>query len=220
MVSEEWLSADELAAETGTSVDLLEKMSAAGILRPGDDGSHRPGDVQRVLVATAMIEAGLSIDLLGKGIEAGIVSFEDTDAIYPPRGRLGSTVAELGSELGTTTDTLLGIVTALGIARRSRDPASGTGLRAAEGVRLGVAAPWRRPAAHACGARVRRRAPTRRGGLDEPLPGFGHGALADRALPWDEMRARVAEPGLRVQAAARSMLPRLLDQHLYQLLNQ
>jgi adenylate cyclase len=215
------LSAAELATETGTTVDRIAEMTSAGILRPDRDGAFTSGDVQRVLVAIAMVDAGLTVETLHDGIEAGIVSFEDTDVIYPDPGRPGVTVSALAAEVGLSTDALLRVITALGIPRP--DPAASLHEPTVEQLRVFVAA-WRPlgdeemlvRAARAFGEAMRRATEGWMGLFEEAVLG----PLADRALPWSEMRIVAAEPGLRLMAAGRSMLPWLLDQHLFGLLNQ
>ena len=71
--ADERLSGQELAADTGSTLERVEELRDAGVLRPRADGLYGPGDRQRVLVANALIEAGLSVDLLRRGIEAGVV---------------------------------------------------------------------------------------------------------------------------------------------------
>src|SRR5688572_20776175 len=95
MPSDERLSDLDLAAETGAAAEHLDELVVAGILHPAADGSFSLGDVQRVLVADALVEAGLSVEAMARGIEAGVVNFEDTDVIYASPGRRGPTVDDL-----------------------------------------------------------------------------------------------------------------------------
>jgi adenylate cyclase len=221
MTTGERLTGEELAAETESSLDRIDELVEAGILRLGADGLFGGGDVQRVLVAGALIEAGLSVELMRRGIEAGVVSYEDTDLIYAHPGRLGPTVSDVAAELGLSIATMLRVITALGIPR----PDPSTRLHEPDVAQLRAFVEAWRPlggddllvrAARAYGDALRRAA--------EGWMGiFGDVVLApliDRAVPWPEMRTLAMEPGLRMLAVGRSMLPWLLDQHLFGLLNQ
>ena len=68
------LTIDELAAETGTSPARIAQMVSAGILRPDGEGAFSAGDVQRVVVANAMVDAGLTVESMHQGIEARVQS--------------------------------------------------------------------------------------------------------------------------------------------------
>ncbi|HXV70670.1 MAG TPA: adenylate/guanylate cyclase domain-containing protein [Acidimicrobiia bacterium] len=215
------LTADELAVETGSSPDRIAELTNAGIVRPHEDGGYTVGDVQRVLVANALDEAGLSVELMRRGIEAGIVSFEDTDLLYPHPGRLNGSVDEVALEIGIATETLLDIITALGIPRP--DPDTKLHDPDVEHLRSFVEA-WQPlggddvlvRAARGYGEALRRAAESWIGIFEDVVLA----SLADRALPWQEMRGLTLEPGMRVLGAGRSLLPWLLDQHLFQLLNR
>jgi adenylate cyclase len=221
MTTDERLTSDELAAETGTVRAHLDELVAAGILRPAADGSFSLGDVQRVLVADALVEAGLSVEAMRGGIEAGVVSFEDTDVIYASPGRRGPSVDDLAAEVGIETEVLLRIITAFGMSRP--DATSRLYEADAEQLRAFVAA-WRDlgdddllvRAARAYGDALRRAAESWLGLFEDVVMA----PLAGRAVPWEEMRSRAAAPGMRLLEVGRAMLPWLLDRHLFDLLNQ
>jgi adenylate cyclase len=219
--SGDW-SAARLASETETSPERVRRLVAAGVLAPDGPDGFRAGDVQRVLVANAMEDAGLTLEQLRRGIELGLVSFDDTDELYPAPGPLArGSVATLAAELNLSSDALLRVVTAFGLPRPDPDAhlheADETNLRA-------FVEAWRPlgdddllvRAARAYGDAVRRAAEGWIGIFEESAVD----PLADRAIPWEEMRRRVAEPGLRILAVSRSMSPWLLDQHLVQQLNR
>jgi adenylate cyclase len=221
MTPEERLSGAELASETNADPGHLEELVAAGILRPAPDGTFAPGDVQRVLVTDALVEAGLSVDLLRSGIEAGVVSFQDTDVIYASPGRRGPSVEELAMRLGLETKTLLRIITAFGMPR----PDATTPLHEPDAEQLRAFVEAWQPlgddellvrAARSYGDALRRAAESWLGIFEDVVMG----PLAGRSIAWDEMRARAVTPGMRLLSVGRAMLPWLLDQHLFVLLNQ
>lgn len=216
------LSAEQLADETDTTVERVAAMVEAGILRPGADGAFRHGDIQRVLVAGAMEEAGLTLEMLQRGIELGIVSFEQTDEIYPDPGpRSPRTVAGLAKEIGVSTDLLLRVITALGLPRPDPD----THLHLPDEAQLrGFFSAWQPVAgeevmvraARIYGDALRRAAEGWMSLFEEVVLT----PIADRAVPWREMRERTVVPGMRVLDVGRSMLGWLLDQHRVQDLNR
>jgi adenylate cyclase len=219
--SEAW-SAQRLAAETGTGVDWIADLVAAGVLQPVGPDEFRPGDVQRVLVADAMEQAGLTLEELRHGIRLGLVSFDQTDVIYPDPGpRSTGTVADLAASLDLSTDVLLRIITALGLPR----PDAGSHLHVPDEVQLReFVRAWRAlggeellvRAARVYGDALRRAAEGWMGLFEEAVLG----PIAGQAIPWTEMSRRALEPGLPVLRVGTTMLPWLLDQHRVQALNR
>lgn len=214
------LTAEELAAETGSSLERIAELTGAGILTTDGEGTYNPGDVQRVLVANALDESGLSVELMRRGIEAGIVSFEDTDLLYPHPGLLNGSVEDLAVAIGIATETLLDVITAFGIPRPDRE--SRLHQPDVEHLQSFVEA-WRPlggdevlvRAARGYGDALRRAAESWMGIFEDVVLA----SLVGKAVPWQEMRAVAMEPGLRVLGVGRALLPWLLDQHLFQLLN-
>jgi adenylate cyclase len=215
-------SAKRLADETETTVERIGALVDAGILRPGDPVEFQPGDVQRVLVANAMDEAGLTVDLMRRGIELGLISFEQTDEIYPyPGPRSDRSVVDLAGDMGIAPDLLLRIITAFGLPRPDLDGH----LREPEERHLrDFVAAWRPlggdelllRAARSYGDGMRRVAEGWMSLFEEAVVE----PLADRAIPWSEMSGLTLEPGFPILNAARSMLEWMIDQHLTQGLNR
>ena len=215
-------TAEQLAAETETSVERIGAMVQAGVLQPIGPDTFRRGDVQRVLVANAMDDAGLTLDLMRQGIELGLVSFEQTDVVYPDPGpRSRGSVADLAARLKLSTDTLLRVIVAFGLPR----PDAGTHLHEPDEAQLAsFVAAWQPlgddellvRAARIYGDALRRAA---EGWMDL----FEEAVLtpiADRAVPWTEMSQRALEPGMPVLRVGLTMLPWLVDQHRTQALNR
>lgn len=215
-------SAKRLADETETTVERIGAMVDAGILRPNEAGAFQPGDVQRVLVANAMDEVGLSLELMKRGIEIGLISFEQTDELYPyPGHRSARSVAELAADMGVAPDLLLRIITAFGLPRPDLD----AHLREPDEQHLrDFVAAWRPlgddelllRAARSYGDSLRRVAEGWMSLFEEAVVE----PLADRAIPWSEMSGLTLEPGFPILNAARSMLEWMIDQHLTQGLNR
>jgi adenylate cyclase len=215
-------SAGRLAAETESSVERIAALAAAGVLAPDSPDGFRAGDVQRVLVANALEEAGLTLEHLRRGIELGLVSFDQTDLLYPAPGPLArGTVAGLAADISLTTETLLRVITAFGIPRPDADGH----LFVGDEVHLRRFVEAWRPlgdevllvrAARVYGDALRRAVEGWIGIFEETAVD----PLADRAIPWVEMRRRVAEPGLRILDTSRAMVPWLVDHHLVQQLNR
>lgn len=216
------LTAAELAEETGMTVERIGAMVEAGILRPAAADRFEHDDVLRVLVAGAMDDAGLTLELLQRGIELGIVSFEQTPVIYPdPGARSRRTVADLADELEMPVEGLLRIITAFGLPRP--DPGTHLHVPDEEQLRSFVRA-WQPlggeevllRAARSYGDAMRRAAEGWMGIFQEIVVE----PVADRAVPWSEMSERTLGPGLPVLASGRQMVNWLLDQHQTQSLNQ
>lgn len=219
-MADERLSADELAAATGTTPVRIAELSMADILRP-QGGSFGRGDVQRVLVAEALVEAGLPLEHMARGIEAGIISFAETDAIYPDPGPPGPTLRELATELDLEIDALLRVITAMGMPRP--DPETALHEPDREHLRAFVEA-WR-PIGDddllVRAARIYGDAIARAGqGWFDLFSDRVMAPLAARTVPWEQMRELAFEPGRALIDAGRGLLPWLYDRHLFSLLNQ
>ncbi|HEX2141851.1 MAG TPA: adenylate/guanylate cyclase domain-containing protein [Candidatus Limnocylindria bacterium] len=219
MAADGRLTAEELADEAGTSVERVAELAAAGVLQAGSEYTRE--DVPRVLVANALEEGGLSLEVMRRGIEEGIVSFEQTPLVYPDPGSPGGTVAELAAELDLPTDAVLRIITAFNLPR----PAPEERLRQAheDHLREFVAA-WRPlggeelliSAARIYGDAMRRAAE----GWMELFEEAVLAPVADRVLSWEEMSHYALDPGYRVLEVGHSLLPWLLDQHRVPALNR
>ena len=61
-------SAQELADEAGVSEDRVEWLTEAGILRPEGPGSFVWADVFRVKMVSALLDTGLSEDMLIRSV--------------------------------------------------------------------------------------------------------------------------------------------------------
>jgi adenylate cyclase len=216
------LSAEELAAALGVDVDRVQAMVEAGVLRPTADGSFEPDDVVRAQVADSLGQAGLTLDLLRQGIEAGFVSFAQTGLVYPaPDTRRGPSLNRLAADLDLEPATLLRIVTAFGLARP--DPDVPMFERDARRLVAFVEA-WRPlggddllvRAARAYGEGLRRATDGWVGLFEEAVME----PLTERVVPWEEMSRRALEPGVMVLRAAQETLPWLFDRLITERLNQ
>jgi adenylate cyclase len=219
-MTSEHLTAQELAEETGTTTERIAALVEAGVLQPIGE-RFRLGDIQRVVVAEAMEDSGLSLELMRRGIEAGFISFEQTDQVYPAIGRLGPTVVELANEAGISADGLLRVITAFGLPR----PEPNSRLRQPDADHLLAFVRAWLPlgdeellvrAARGAGDALRRAA-------ESWLELFVEAVLvpvSDRPMTWDEMSRHALTPGFPILEVGRSILPWLLDQHRIPLLHQ
>jgi hypothetical protein len=95
------LTVQDLASESGTSVELIDRFVSIGALKPASSNGFQPGDVVRVETVQAFLDAGLTMDDLAASIQEGLFTFEFLDQYYPhPTGRSGQTYAELAASLG------------------------------------------------------------------------------------------------------------------------
>jgi class 3 adenylate cyclase len=214
------LTAQELADETGTTAERIAALVEAGVLHPIGEG-FRTGDIQRVVVAEAMEQSGLSLELMRRGIDAGFISFAQTDEVYPVIGRLGPTVEALAGEAGISTDGLLRIITAFGLPR----PEPNSRLRQPDADQLLAFTRAWLPlgdeellvrAARGYGEALRRAA-------ESWLELFVEAVLvpvSGRPMTWDQMSKHALTPGFPILGVGRQMLPWLLDQHRIPLLHQ
>jgi adenylate cyclase len=129
-----FLTAEELAARTGTSVDRIEFLTERGVLKPQSPGHYTPGDVHRIRVIGAFEAAGITIDALVAAAQHGRVSFAYYDELHQVPGPASDrTYTEFKASLGLHGERLSSLFVAFGLAEP--DPASR--LEAAEEGFLG-----------------------------------------------------------------------------------
>lgn len=110
------LSLTELADETGTEVDLLQRLADLGVIKPEPDGSFHPGDVIRVDAVTSFLDAGVPVGKIGEAIEHDLFTFEYLDRFHPePSPRSPKAVDELADSVGLDVDLLNSIYLAMGL---------------------------------------------------------------------------------------------------------
>lgn len=116
------LDLDDLAEETSTELGFLERLRKIGVIAPRADGMYRAGDVIRVDAARSLLDSGLSVEKIGKAIEAGLFTFEYIDRFHPEPSPLSDkTLAELADQLGLEVEVLKSVYLALGLAEPPED---------------------------------------------------------------------------------------------------
>jgi adenylate cyclase len=116
------LSASELAERSGSSVQRIEELVRLGILVPdGDDGGFAARDVHRVRLMEAFEEAGMDLEVIAQGIEAGKLSYENVGLLLPEPAAFGSSREELAAEVGRSPELIGRIVQELGLPQSGTD---------------------------------------------------------------------------------------------------
>jgi adenylate cyclase len=115
------LSERDIAKSAGTTVEQVHRLVELGILRP-QDGSFSDRDISRVRVAEALDHEGISIELLGKAIEEGWISFDWVNGLMPlPVALTEKTYEEAADEFGFSRETIERLYTLWGLAAPPRD---------------------------------------------------------------------------------------------------
>ena len=134
------LTLDELAAEAGAPVDLIEWLVARGQLRPHGDDRFDARDSATLTTVQALLASGIGREDLAWAFEtagAGVSSIGKMFAAPPERSR--RTYAEVVAGLGPVGSRLASIYAALGLA----EPAADEHLRIdEERVMTGFATIW------------------------------------------------------------------------------
>jgi adenylate cyclase len=96
------LDTDELAARAGAAPADVERLTGLGLLEQGDGAGHwSESDVHLVKLALACEAAGLPLELIGRSVGQGRLSFAALHSLpWPQDGGLGPTVAEWCAERG------------------------------------------------------------------------------------------------------------------------
>jgi adenylate cyclase len=109
------LSAAEVARRAGSPEEYVVRLAAAGALS-SREGPFRPSDVQRVRFTAGLEEAGISFELLARGIAEGQMSLEGLDTVYPdPPALTATTYARLAADEGVPFDRVRRLALELGL---------------------------------------------------------------------------------------------------------
>jgi adenylate cyclase len=108
MAAESLITSAELAERTGTTVEHVDELVRSGMLAPEEPGRHRAGDVHRVRIIDAFLDAGIPIAALRQASSAGDISFAYYDRLHPSPdtlsdrtyGAVRETLGERGAMLG------------------------------------------------------------------------------------------------------------------------
>jgi adenylate cyclase len=117
-------SAEEIAAEAGVPQDLVTWLVSIGILRPGQPGAFRLGDVFRVKLVSALLDAGVPKALVEQAAVLRWLNLDHVDAYLPrePAPRSSRTFADFVASAGPRASLLPAVYEVLGLPRP--DPAS------------------------------------------------------------------------------------------------
>jgi adenylate cyclase len=218
------LSLQELAREAETEPSRIERLVAAGIIHPDDDGAFGPGDIQRSKLVGALEGAGISIDQLERAVEAHLTTFDTVELFYPaPSPRSNRTYAEFATSLGPRAHLLGPIHAALGFAEPDSDASlterdEATLVAFIDTWDLGSDEVVTR-AARIMGEAVRRAA---EGWVDlfyEQVSDPVQRQSLEAGLPVEAMIPQIVPAASRVADLAPRMLGWLLDRHLEQILH-
>ena len=108
MAADSLISSAELAERTGTTVEHVDELVLAGMLAPEEAGRHRAGDVHRVRIIDAFLDAGIPLAALRQASGSGDISFAYYDRLHPrpevlsdrTYGAIRDALGERGAMLG------------------------------------------------------------------------------------------------------------------------
>jgi adenylate cyclase len=116
------LTEAELAERSTCSVERIQKLVDLGILVPhGEDGPFHPKDVHRVRLMQAFEDAGVELELIARGIEAGKLSYENLALYLPEPAALSLTAEEFGAEVGRSPELIDRVLREFGLAQPDPD---------------------------------------------------------------------------------------------------
>jgi len=112
-------SAEEIAAEAGVPQDRVAWLVSIGIVKPSQSGALRFGDVFRVKLVSALIDAGLTEAILERATAEGWLNLDHVDAYLPnePFPRSSRTFADFVTSAGPTASILPSVYEVLGLPR-------------------------------------------------------------------------------------------------------
>jgi adenylate cyclase len=112
-------SAEEIAAEAGVPQDRVAWLVSIGIVKPSQSGTLRFGDVFRVKLVSALLDAGLTEALLERATAEGWLNLDHVDAYLPnePSPRSSRMFADFVTSAGPTASLLPSVYEVLGLPR-------------------------------------------------------------------------------------------------------
>jgi adenylate cyclase len=116
----------ELADETSSDPELLDRLVEAGVISPDPLGRYVAGDIIRVEAVKSFLDAGVTIEKIGEAIEHGLFTFEYLDRFHPePSPRSDIDLGRFAESYGVDLSLLKSIYLAMGLAEPSQgDPLS------------------------------------------------------------------------------------------------
>ena len=114
------LTAEALAELVPCAVEDVERIDALGFLSRAEDGLYPPSDVHVVRLMAAFEDAGVALEDVEKGVEAGDYSFPMGRFLPDPTPR-AETFEGLGARLERSPDTLRRLSRELGLAPAADD---------------------------------------------------------------------------------------------------
>jgi class 3 adenylate cyclase len=119
-----FLSETELAERAGTAPERVRELAEHGILEPSGGEPGRPFrvvDVNRIRLADALEDSGMSLADLGRAIAGGHIALDFLDQLWPePPGFVpGKTVREMAAEYGLPWELVESSQVRLGLPRPS-----------------------------------------------------------------------------------------------------
>lgn len=112
----EALTESQLAERAGAVADRVARLTALGIVSPEADGTYRPTAVQRIRLADALEQSGISLEDISQLISSGRLSFSFIDLLFPePAAYSNRSYRQLCTELGLSMDVVEAIHEAIGL---------------------------------------------------------------------------------------------------------
>jgi adenylate cyclase len=110
------LSEAELAERSGCTVDRVQELTRLGILVPGDgDAPFAARDVHRIRLMQAFEAAGIDLEVIARGIEAGKLSYENVGLLLPEPAAFSSSYEELARGSGRSFEAIRRLVSEFGL---------------------------------------------------------------------------------------------------------
>jgi adenylate cyclase len=103
------LTREEAAARAGVDVEQVDELILAGALQPASDGALTSADVRRIGIVRSMLDAGLPLDGIARGLREGLLSLEFVSS--PEYERFGGLSTETFDQASERTGVPVGALT-------------------------------------------------------------------------------------------------------------
>ena len=117
------LTPAQLAFEASASVELIDELVDAGLIKRNEDGTHAPDDIARVRLAHALASGGITVADIAHEIDTGNMPFSEIPRMGIIPQATGRTFAEFAATFGAQGALLPDLYVAFGLGEPSPETA-------------------------------------------------------------------------------------------------
>lgn len=111
----ERVTAEDLAARAGVTLEHLRELAAAGVIASDEDGRFSASSITAIRYAEAFLASGTPLSAITEASQRGLLYFDTLELLYIPVPQTSETLESLAARLGIATGILVEALTAIGL---------------------------------------------------------------------------------------------------------